>query len=177
YAVGGHVLGHYRARPDDRVVADRHPAQDARAVADPDAVAHANVALVDALEPDAPVDLHHPVIEVDQHHAVGDHALAPDRHVLVRGDRALLAEHGLRADRDDALVAADLRSVAEPRPAAELDPPSLADLERDLRPDECDAVGPQAPTTGRREESAPQQAEEQTRVLRGEHAVREHGAK
>src|ERR687885_1838562 len=42
---------------DDRVVADRHAAQDAGAVADPDVVADVHVALVDALEADRPVDL------------------------------------------------------------------------------------------------------------------------
>ena len=89
--VGRHVARDHRVRADHGVVADRHAAQDAGAVADPDVVAHAHVALVDALEPDRAVHLDHPVVEVDQHHAVGDHALAPDRHVLERGDRALLA--------------------------------------------------------------------------------------
>ena len=68
---------------------------------------------------DRALDLDDAVVEVDQHHAVGDDALAPDRDVLEGGDRALLAEHGLRADLDLALVDADLRAVADPRPAAE----------------------------------------------------------
>src|SRR5437763_8110659 len=140
HRVGGHILCHHRVRSDDRVVADRHPAEDAGAIADPHVVAHARVALVDALEADRPFNLHHAVVEVDQHHAVGDHALAPDRHVLEGGDRALLAHHRLRPDRDNALVAADLRAVPEPGPAPELDSRALSDLERDARADEAQAV-------------------------------------
>ena len=105
--------------PIDAVVADAHAAQDARAVADPDVVADAHVALVDPLLADRPLDLGDAVVEVDQHHAVGDDALAPDRDVLVGGDRALLADHGLRADAHLALVHADLAAVADPRPAAD----------------------------------------------------------
>src|SRR5690348_5429731 len=87
--VFGHVLRDHGVRADHRVVAHGHAAQDAGAVADPDVVAHAHVGLVDPLDADRAVDLNHPVVEVDQHHAVGDHALAPDRDMLVRGDRAL----------------------------------------------------------------------------------------
>ena len=61
-----------------------------------------------------PLDLDDAVVEVDQHHAVGDDALAADRDVLEGGDRALLAHHGLGADLDDALVRADLGPVADP---------------------------------------------------------------
>ena len=71
---------------------------------------------------DRALDLHDAMVEVDQHHAVGDDALAADRDVLEGGDRALLAHHGLRPDLDLALVGADLRAVADPRPAAELRP-------------------------------------------------------
>ena len=92
------VLGHDGVGADDAVVADGHAAQDARAVADPAVVADADVALVDPLQADRPLDLDDAVVEVDQHHAVGDDALAADRHVLEGGDRALLAEHGLGAD-------------------------------------------------------------------------------
>ena len=84
--------------PIDAVVADRRAAQEAGAVADPDVVADAHVALVDALLADRALDLDDAVVEVDQHHAVGDDALAADRDVLEGGDRALLAHHGLRAD-------------------------------------------------------------------------------
>ncbi len=115
----GHVARHDRARADDAVVADGDAAQDARAVADPDVVPDAHVALVDALQADRALDLGHAVVEVDQHHAVGEDALAPDRDVLVGGDRALLADHRLRADRDLALVHADLAAVPDPRPAAD----------------------------------------------------------
>ena len=80
-------------------------------------VADADVALVDPLEADRPLDLDDAVVEVDEHHPVGDDALAADRHVLVGGDRALLADHGLGADPHLALVDADLAAVAEPRPA------------------------------------------------------------
>src|SRR3989442_15940242 len=55
--VGGNILRHYCASADDRVVADGDAAQDLRAVADPDVVADADVALVDALHPDRPLDL------------------------------------------------------------------------------------------------------------------------
>src|SRR2546430_4287812 len=67
HGVGGHVLGHYRAGADHGIVAHRHPAQDAGAVADPDVVAYPHVALVDALEANGTVDLDHAVVEVDQH--------------------------------------------------------------------------------------------------------------
>ena len=77
--------------PIDAVVADRDAAQDAGAVADPAVVADVHVALVDPLQPDRALDLDDAVVEVDQHHAVGDDALAPDRDVLEGGDRALLA--------------------------------------------------------------------------------------
>src|SRR5688500_333731 len=146
--IGGHVLRHHGVGADHGVVADRDPAQDARAVADPDVMANAHVALVDPLQPDRPLDLDDAVVEVDQHHAVGDHALPPDRDVLVGRDRALLAEHGLRADRDDALVTADLRAVPQPRPAPELDTAASPDLDHDAARDEGKAVQLQPPSVG-----------------------------
>ena len=85
--------------PTIAVVADRDAAQDAGAVADPDVVPDAHVALVDALLADRPLDLDDAVVEVDHHHPVGDDALAPDRHALVGRDRAFLADDGLGADR------------------------------------------------------------------------------
>src|SRR4051812_22341317 len=81
---------------------------------------------------DRAVDLDDAVVEVDEHHAVGDDALAPDRHVLEGGDGALLADHALGADADLALVRADLRAMADPRPAPEVELRALADLERDV---------------------------------------------
>ena len=77
-------------------------------------MADVDVALVDPLLADRPFDLDHPVIEVDHHHPVGDDALAADRDVLERRDRALLAEHGLGADRQLTLVDADLAAVTDP---------------------------------------------------------------
>ena len=120
--VGGDVPGHHRVGADDRVVADPDAAQDAGAVADPDVGADLDVALVDALHADRPLDLDDAVVEVDEHRPVGDHALLADPHPLVGGDRALLAHHRLVADLDHALVAADLRAVADPDEAAEADP-------------------------------------------------------
>ena len=66
------------------------------------------------------LDVDDAVVEVDEHHAVGDDALAADRDVLEGGDRALLPEHRLRADPHLALVRADLAAVADPRPAPEV---------------------------------------------------------
>ena len=96
--VGGDVLGDDGAGADHALSPTRDAAQDARAVADPAVVADAHVALVDPLLADRALDLDHAVVEVDEHHAVGDDALAPDRDVLEGRDRALLAEHGLGAD-------------------------------------------------------------------------------
>src|SRR4051794_10143879 len=138
-----HVLGHDAARPDDRVVADGDAAQEAGAVADPHVVADAHVALVDALQADRALGLDDAVVEVDQHHAVGDDALAPDRHVLEGRDRALLAEDALGPDVDLALVHADLAAVADPRPAPEVERRVAPDLELHARPHEREAVGPQ----------------------------------
>ncbi len=142
--VGGDVLGDDRARADDRVVADADAAQHARAVADPDVVADAHVALVDALQADRALDLGHAVVEVDQHHAVGEDALAPDRDVLEGRDRALLADHRLGADAHLALVHADLAAVPDPRPAADAQRGAAADLELHAGADEADAFGLQA---------------------------------
>src|SRR5699024_7584139 len=106
------VLGDHGVGADHAVVTHGDAAQDARAVADPVVGADPHVTLVDALRADRALDLHDTVVEVDQHHAVGDHALAADRHVLEGGDRALLAEHGLGPDLAHALVDADLGAVA-----------------------------------------------------------------
>src|SRR3954449_6065131 len=55
HRVRGYVARDDGVRADHGVVAGRHAAQDARAVADPDVVPNAHVALVDALEPDRAV--------------------------------------------------------------------------------------------------------------------------
>src|SRR5207237_1098845 len=115
--------------------------QDAGPVADPHVVADRDVALVDPLLPDRPFDLDHAVVEVDHHDPVGDDALAPDRDALIGGDRALLPEHGLRADRHLALVRPDLAAMAQPRPPAERDGCGLADLEPHPRAYEAQPVG------------------------------------
>src|SRR5687767_15397006 len=169
--VGRHVLGDHGAGPDDRVVADRRAAQDARAVADPAVVADVDVALVDALQADRPLLLDYAVVEVDQHHAVGDDALAADRDVLEGGDRALLAHHGLGADRDLALVGADLAAVADPGPAAEPHHRVGADLELHARADEAQPVRlePAAPA-----ELQPRPADDQAAVLEAEHPFAAH---
>src|SRR5204863_2730937 len=148
--------------------ADGHATQDAGAVADPDVVADTHVALVDALEAHRSVDLDDAVVEVDQHHAIGDHALSPDRDVLIGGDRALLAEHCLRTDRHDALVRADLRAVADPRPAPELDARLLSDLDDHPGADECKAVEVDAAAV-RGEELATREPHDEARVLQREH--------
>src|ERR671911_66625 len=171
--VGGYVARDHRVRPDHRVVADGHAAEDAGAVADPDVVAHAHVALVDPLEPYRAIHLDHAVVEVDQHHAVGDHALAADRHVLVRRDRALLAEHGLGADRDRALVAADLAPVPHPRPAAKLECRALADLDAAPGADERESVELQLASEAQPPDP---QSHDQAPVLEVEHPVAPHEA-
>src|SRR5262249_59184673 len=102
--------------------------QDASSVPDPNVVTDVDVAFVDPLLTDRTLDLDHPVIEVDHHHAVGDDALASDRDALERGDRALLTEHALGADDQLALVDADLAGVSNPRPAPQADPRIPADL-------------------------------------------------
>ena len=73
----------------------RHAAQDAGAVADPDVGADLDLAHVDPLDADRALDLDHPVVEVDEHRPVGDHALLADPDPPVGRDRALLAEHRL----------------------------------------------------------------------------------
>ena len=55
------------------------PRRNAGAVADPDVRADDDVALVDALCADRPLDVDDAVVEVDEHRAVGDHALLADR--------------------------------------------------------------------------------------------------
>ena len=170
HRVRGHVRGDHGVGADDGVVAHPDAPQDARSVADPDVGAHVHVALVDALLADRPLDLDHAVVEVDEHRAVGDHALLADPHVLVGGDRALLAEHGLVADDDLALVAADLGAVADPHEAAEPHPAALADLDLEPPAQEQQPVGLPAPA--RAGEQAPSRvAHGQPRVAEREHAV------
>src|SRR6202034_3245460 len=125
----GHVFGDHRVRAHDAVVPDANAPQNARPITHPNIAANPHVALVDALQSDRTLDLHHAVVEVDQHHPVGDDALAADRHVLVGGDRALLAHHGLRADRNFALVHTDLGVVSEPGPTADAERRVAADLQ------------------------------------------------
>ena len=98
------------------------PRRIAGAVTDPDVRADDHVFHVDALLADRLLDLDHAVVEVDEHGPVGDHAFGPDPDAAVGGDRAFLAEDGLGADLDFALVAADLGAVTDPDRAAELDP-------------------------------------------------------
>src|SRR5262249_31215441 len=87
--------------------------------------------------------------------------------------RALLPEHGLGADLALALVHADLRAVADPRPAPEPQHRLAADLELHARPDERDPVGLQALAEAQLVSREPQQ---QPRVLEIEHAVAAHEA-
>jgi hypothetical protein len=122
---------------------------------------------------DGALDLDDAVVEVDQHHAVGHDALAPDRDVLEARDRALLAHHGLGPDPDLALVGADLRAVADPRPAAQVHARVLADLEGHVGAHEGDPVGRQPPAEAQLQ---PGQADEQSRVADGQHAVLAHEA-
>src|SRR6185437_83613 len=170
----GDVLGHDSVGAHDAVVPDAHSPQYARAVAHPNIAPDPYVALVDPLQPDRALHLHHAVVEVDQHHPVGDDALPADLHVLVGGDRALLAHHRLCADRHFALVHPDLRAVADPRPATDPQRRVLADLELDARAEEADAVGLQAPAPA---QLKPQQAGAQHRIVAVEHVVRTHEAK
>src|ERR671917_503811 len=116
------------------------------------------------------VDLDGGVVEVDEHDAVGDHALAPDRDVLVGGDRALLSEHGLGADRDDPLVTAQLRPMPEPRPAPELDSPAAPNVEVPPGADEPHPGERETPPR-RRQPSPSPEPEQQARVAEGEHPV------
>src|SRR5262249_34163429 len=146
----------------------RDAAQDAGAVADPAVVADLDVALVDPLQADRALDLDDAVVEVDHHHAVGDHALAADLDALEGGDRALLAEHALGADPHDARVRADLRAVADPGPAAELEHGIAADLELHARADEAQPVGPQPPAPAKPQ---PRPAQRKPAVAVVEHPV------
>src|SRR6476619_4320353 len=164
------VAGDDGVRADDGVVPDSHAAQEARAVADPDVGADHALARVDALHPDGALDLDHAVIEVDEHRPVGDHALLTDPHPLVRRDRAFLSHHGLRADLDDPLVAADLGAVPDPGEAAESDLSPLGDLELQGPPEENRPIG-LPPPAGRGQEPAPEIAPEQAAVAPVEHAV------
>jgi 1,4-alpha-glucan branching enzyme len=162
------VLGNHGAGADHAVVASGDAAKDAGAVADPDVVTDLDVARVDALVPDRPLHLDHPMVEVDHHHAVGDDALAPDRYALVAADRALLPEHGLGADRDDALVRADLAAMPEPRPAPHLDNRVATDLELDPGAHEAQTVCLKAPAPA---ELEPAPAGDQRHVTPMEHVV------
>ena len=171
HGVRGEALGDDRARAHDRVVAQFHPPQNARAVADPAVVADGHVALVDPLQADRALDLGRPVVEVDQHDPVGDDALASDRDALVGRHGALLADHRLRADARAALVDADLAAVADPRPAPDMQRRLRSDLERDARADEAEAVGLQALAETQLQ---PAQPKEQEPITQGEHLVCAH---
>ncbi len=138
--VGRYVLGDHGVGADDRVVAHRHAAQDAGAVADPDIRTHPYVLHVDALMADGPLRLDHAVVEVDEHRPVGDHAFRPDPDVPVGRDRAVLPHHGLRPDLDQALVAADLGPVPDPHEAAEADRSLPAGLELKAAAEEDGAI-------------------------------------
>ena len=105
------------------------------------------------------------------------HSLA-DPHPLVGGDRALLAHHRLRADLDDALVAADLGPVADPDEAAEADLAARLDLQFQPAAEEEGPVGAPAPAGGG-QQAPPEVAPEEPRVARVQHPVAgqeaEHG--
>jgi len=132
-------------------------------------VAHDHLALVDPLQPDRALDLDHAVVEVDEHDAVGEDALAPDGHVLEGRDRALLPEHGLGPDAHLALVHADLGVVPDPRPASQHQARAGLDLEGHPGAHEGQPVGdqPLAPA-----QLQPHQAQRQQPVLGREHAPR-----
>jgi hypothetical protein len=110
------------------------------------------------------------VIEVDEHRPIGDHALLPDPDVLVGRDRALLPEDGLRPDDDLALVAADLRAVAQPDEPPEPDRPLASYLYLKALAEEEGPIGPPAPSGGR-QVSPPRIPTREPRVLRREHPV------
>ena len=69
---------------------------------------------VDQWPPEGALELDSAVVEVDQHHTVGDQALPPDRDALKGRDRALLSEHRLGTNHHLALVDTDLGVVADP---------------------------------------------------------------
>jgi hypothetical protein len=106
------------------------------------------------LDANRALDFDDAVVEVDEHRAVGYHALLADADVFVGRDRALLAEHGLGADRDLTLVAADLRAVADPGEAPEADRAALSDLQLQPLAEEHRAVGLPAPA-GRGQKAPP----------------------
>src|SRR5690606_30204088 len=112
-----------------------------------DVGADLDLALVDALLADRPLDLDHAVVEVDEHRPVGDHALFADPHPAVGGDRALLPQHRLGADLHLALVAADLRPVPKPDEAAEADPAAAGDVQFQPAAEEDRPVGPPPPAS------------------------------
>ena len=138
-------------------------------VAHPHVVAHLHVALVDALLADGALHLDHAVVEVDEHAAVGEDALAPDRDVLVGGDRALLPEDALGADAHLPLVHSDIGPVADPRPAAEHQAGVPPDLQGDAGPHERHPVGHQPPAPAQLQ---PRQAQREAQVGEVEHPVR-----
>ena len=149
------------------------PRSTQRAVADPDVVRDAHVALVDPLHADRALHLGDAVVEVDQHHAVGDDALAPDRDVLEGRDRALLADHGLGSDLHLALVHAQLAAVPDPCPAPDPQRRVAPDLELHARAQKADAVGLQ---TFAEAQLQVRQACQQQRVGGCQHPVRAHEA-
>ena len=129
------------------------------------------VALVNPLCPHRAVCLGCAVVEVDQHHPVGDDALAADLNVLEGRDSALLAHYGLGTDQHFAFVCADLAAGADPAPAAEVDLGVLPDLKGDAVVDEGDSVGDEASAPA---EVEPKEANQQPRVLEADHVVGEH---
>src|SRR5262249_19853324 len=148
---------------DYGVVTDTDAAQEAGAVADPDVRPDHALPHVDALDADRALHLDDPVIEVDEHRPVGDHALLADPHAPVGRDRALLPEDRLGPDLHDALVAADLRPVADPREAPEPHRRTLRDLQLETPAEEDRPIGLPAPAGGG-QEAPPQIAPEEAPV-------------
>ncbi|MFA9270923.1 MAG: hypothetical protein ACEQSX_09205, partial [Baekduiaceae bacterium] len=131
-------------------------------------MADPHVALVDPLRADRTLDLGDPVVEVDEHHAVGDDALTADRHMLVHAPHAVLADDRLCADPQLALVHADLAARPQPRPPAEDDLRARADLERHAGADEAQPVGLQPPAELHLQ---PRPARDEPRIVEVEHVV------
>src|SRR6478735_7431105 len=111
------------------------------------------------------------MVEVDEHHAIGDDALAPDRHMLERGDRALLTQRGLGADLDLALMRADLATTPDPAPAAQSHNRALRDLELHSRVDEAHAVELQPPPETQLQ---PRESREHHEIAWAQHLVAPH---
>ena len=121
-----------------------------------------------------PLDLDDAVVEVDQHHAVGDDALAPDRDVLEGGDRALLARaRSWRRSRPrprgrGSSCRGRSRTSGRARTHG-----AAADLELHAGADEAQPVGLQPPAPAQLQ---PRPAGDQPRVAAVEHPVGAHEA-